>query len=46
MGVGTIPADHWDEVGQLLGDSPGSGNPFDHVAFYRDLAGFLVDQGF
>jgi triacylglycerol lipase len=44
--LGCIPADHWDEVGQLLGDSPGSGNPFDHVAFYRDLASFLVDQGF
>jgi len=44
--LGCVPADHWDEVGQLLGDSPGSGNPFDHLTFYRDLAKFLVDQGF
>jgi len=44
--LGCIPADHWDEVGQLLGDSPGIGNPFDHIAFYRDVAKFLVSQGF
>jgi triacylglycerol lipase len=44
--LGCIPADHMDEVGQLLGDRPGIGNSFDHLAFYRDLAAFLVSQGF
>ena len=44
--LGCIPADHWDEVGQVLGDSPGPGNPFDHKTFYRELAGFLVSKGF
>jgi len=44
--LGCIPADHMDEVGQLLGDSPGLGNSFDYVAFYKDLGRFLVDQGF
>lgn len=44
--LGCIPADHWDAVGQLLGDSPGSGNTFDHKTFYRDVAAFLVAEGF
>jgi triacylglycerol lipase len=44
--LGCIPADHFDEIGHLLGDNPGPGNPFDHISFYKDLAKFLVDQGF
>ena len=44
--LGCIPADHMDEVNQLAGDSPGPGNPFDAVQFYRDLAAWLVAQGF
>jgi triacylglycerol lipase len=44
--LGCIPADHFDEIGQILGDSPGLGNPFDHLVFYRDLAAFLVRAGF
>jgi triacylglycerol lipase len=44
--LGCIPADHWDQIGQLLGDSPGSGNTFDHLQFYQQLAAFLVQQGF
>lgn len=44
--LGCIPADHMDEVGQLLGDSPGGGNAWDHVDFYRALIGFLRDQGY
>ena len=43
--LGCIPADHFDEIGQLFGDSPGIGNDFDHLAFYRDLVVFLRDQG-
>lgn len=44
--LGCVPADHFDLIGQILGDSPGLGNPFDHVVFYRDLAAFLVRAGF
>ncbi|MBX7190652.1 MAG: alpha/beta fold hydrolase [Sandaracinaceae bacterium] len=43
--LGCIPADHLDEIGQLLGDSPGLFNDFDHLAFYRDLVAFLRAQG-
>lgn len=44
--LGCIPADHMDEVGQLVGDSPGGGNRFDHVQFYRDLAAWIKSKGF
>lgn len=44
--LGCIPADHWDQIGQLLGDSPGLGNAFDHIQFYRDVAAFLRLEGF
>jgi triacylglycerol lipase len=44
--LGCIPADHWDEVGQLLGDSPGFTNGFDYIEFYKDLASFLASEGF
>ena len=43
--LGCIPADHMDQVGHLLGDSPGLFNPFDHLAFYRDLVAFLRAEG-
>ncbi len=43
--LGCIPADHLDEMGQLLGDLPGLANPFRHRAFYRDLVGWLRAQG-
>jgi triacylglycerol lipase len=44
--LGCIPADHLDEVGQIAGQSPGSGNAFDHILFYRQLADWLVSKGF
>lgn len=44
--LGCLPADHYDEVGQIAGDAPGLGNEFDYLAFYRALADFLVVQGF
>lgn len=39
--LGCIPADHLDEVGQLAGDEPGGGNPWDHLDFYRNLEAYL-----
>ncbi len=43
---GCIPADHLDEIGQLLGDSPGLGNDFDYVAMYGDIIGHLRALGY
>ena len=39
---GTIPADHFDEVGQVAGVT---GPNFDHLEFYRSLADLLCDRG-
>ncbi len=44
--LGCIPADHLDQIGHLVGDSPGFGNGFDHLRFYRDLVAFLRAEGF
>ncbi|MBW2461571.1 MAG: alpha/beta fold hydrolase [Deltaproteobacteria bacterium] len=43
--LGCVPADHLDEVGQLLGDSPGRGNDFDHRQLYIDIVRFLRTEG-
>lgn len=43
--LGCVPADHLDQVGQLLGDSPGILNDWDHLAFYADLVTYLRDRG-
>jgi len=43
---GCVPADHLDEVGQLLGDDPGGDNDWDHVAFYRRLVDYLHHRGY
>jgi triacylglycerol lipase len=41
--LGTLPADHWDEIGQLADSGPGGS--FDHLAFYADVAGRLHAAG-
>ena len=43
--LGCVPADHLDEIGQLLGDGPGLGNPWRHQPFFRDLVAFLRSRG-
>jgi triacylglycerol lipase len=43
--LGCVPADHLDEVGQLLGDGPGLGNSWNHLHFYADLVAYLRDRG-
>lgn len=43
--LGCVPADHLDEVGQLLGDDPGLGNGWRHLAFYRALIADLRARG-
>ena len=43
---GCVPADHLDEVGQLLGDSPGLGNSWKHQEFYAAIVAELRKRGF
>ncbi|MFO0550232.1 MAG: triacylglycerol lipase [Polyangiaceae bacterium] len=43
---GCVPADHTDEIGQIFGDNPGLGNPFDHKRLYRDLVTRLRERGY
>ncbi|MGC9043499.1 MAG: hypothetical protein ACP5KG_06550 [Myxococcota bacterium] len=41
--LGILPADHFDEVGQVAGVT---NENFNHIEFYKGLAGFLKDEGF
>ena len=43
--LGCVPADHFDEMGQILGDEPGLGNEWDHRQFYADLIAWLRARG-
>lgn len=43
---GCVPADHMDEIGQLFGDNPGLGNPFDHKALFRAIVHEARARGF
>jgi triacylglycerol lipase len=44
--LGCVPADHFEEIGQLLGQPAGPGNAFAYRDFYRELADWLVKQGY
>lgn len=43
--LGCVPADHLDEMGQLLGDAPGLGNDWKYLDFYASLVKYLRDRG-
>lgn len=43
---GCVPADHMDEVGQLVGDSPGLANGFDHEEMFSDIVKELRKKGY
>jgi len=43
---GCVPADHMDEIGQLFGDTPGLGNPFNHKSLFVDLVRELRSRGY
>jgi len=43
---GCLPADHVDEVGQILGESPGIGNDWKYLDFYTQLIAYMRSQGF
>ena len=43
--LGCVPADHFDEIGQVFGQSPGIGNTFDYKQLYLDLVLSLREGG-
>lgn len=43
---GCLPADHVDEVGQILGQSPGIGNDWKYLDFYSDVIAYMRSQGY
>lgn len=43
--LGCVPADHFDEIGQLFGDPPGLANDWNHLEFYSNLVQFLRAHG-
>lgn len=44
--MGCVPADHFDEVGQIAHLLPDLLSGFDHLAFYRDIVRRLRAEGF
>lgn len=44
--VGCVPADHFDEVGQIAHQGADRGSGFDHIVLYRDLVRRLREDGF
>ena len=44
--MGCVPADHFDEVGQIAHTGPVPESGFDHVRFYRDIVAALAREGF
>lgn len=44
--LGCVPADHFDEIGQIADVVPDPSSGWDHVAFYVSLVDFLRERGF
>ncbi|MDB4931544.1 MAG: Lipase precursor [Myxococcaceae bacterium] len=43
--IGCVPADHFDEVGQIAHQGPDRDSTFDHIVLYRELVRRLRDDG-
>jgi triacylglycerol lipase len=43
---GCLPADHVDEIGQILGEGPGLGNDWKYLDFYDQLIAYMRQRGF
>lgn len=43
--LGCVPADHLDQIGQVLGDDPGLANTWTHGRFFVELTAHLRDLG-
>jgi triacylglycerol lipase len=44
--LGCVPADHFDEVCQIAGESPGLGNDFDCLGLFKNLGDMLTVDGY
>lgn len=44
--LGCIPADHFDEIGQIADLVPDLITGFDHKSFYRELVAYLHSEGY
>ena len=44
--LGCVPADHFDEVCQIAGESPGIGNDFACLGLYENLGKLLTANHF
>jgi len=43
---GCVPADHVDEIGQILGESPGLGNNWKYLDLYTQIIAHMRAQGY
>ena len=43
---GCVPADHTDEIGQILGASPGFGNNWKYLDFYTQVIAYMRSRGY
>ena len=43
---GCLPADHVDEVGQILGQGPGLGNSWKYLDFYTQIIAYMRSRGY
>jgi triacylglycerol lipase len=43
--LGCVPADHFDEIGHLFGDSPGPLNSWDYLEFYDGVVAVVRQEG-
>jgi triacylglycerol lipase len=43
---GCLPADHLDEIGQLLGEGPGVGNDWKYLDFYTQVIAYMRSRGY
>ncbi len=43
---GCLPADHVDEIGQILGEGPGVGNNWKYLDFYTQVIAYMRSQGY
>ena len=44
--LGCVPADHVDEIGQILGESPGLGNNWKYLDLYTQIIAHMRAQGY
>jgi triacylglycerol lipase len=43
---GCLPADHIDEIGQILGENPGPGNDWKYLDLYTEVIAYMRSRGY